>query len=149
MDMAIRIDNRLFERRQEQRLFHQRPFFQLFSATPTISRFRNQQQQQRFLSQNKLQYQINTALLSIHPPLGPLQNQVMTWTSIYSKGPTISNGTRKSDETRTLPCLWGSWSSKANCPKSRFNSDALRNIRAIQTDEINGETLGNDTAAFK
>ncbi|KAH9269614.1 hypothetical protein BASA83_008264 [Batrachochytrium salamandrivorans] len=49
MDMAIRIDNRLFERRQEQRFSHQRPSSNYSSATPVTSRFRNQQQQQRFL----------------------------------------------------------------------------------------------------
>ncbi|KAH9250121.1 hypothetical protein BASA81_012076 [Batrachochytrium salamandrivorans] len=40
MDMAIRIDNRLFERRQEQRFSHQRPSSSYSSATPVTSRFR-------------------------------------------------------------------------------------------------------------
>ncbi|KAH6584815.1 hypothetical protein BASA60_000791 [Batrachochytrium salamandrivorans] len=47
MDLAIRIDNRLFERRQEQRLFHQGPSSSYSSATPITPRFRHQQQQQR------------------------------------------------------------------------------------------------------
>ncbi|KAH6584379.1 hypothetical protein BASA61_007493, partial [Batrachochytrium salamandrivorans] len=48
MDMAIRIDNRLFERRQEQRLYHQRHSSSYSPATPITSHFRNQQQQPRF-----------------------------------------------------------------------------------------------------
>ncbi|KAH6596910.1 hypothetical protein BASA50_004845 [Batrachochytrium salamandrivorans] len=55
MDMAIRIDNRLFERRQEQRLYHQRSSFSHSSATPITSRFRHQLQQQRFLIPDNLQ----------------------------------------------------------------------------------------------
>ncbi|KAH9264564.1 hypothetical protein BASA83_011967 [Batrachochytrium salamandrivorans] len=52
MDMAIRIDNRLFERRQEQQLSHQRPFSSNSSAAPITSRFMNQQQQQNSLIQD-------------------------------------------------------------------------------------------------
>ncbi|KAH9271903.1 hypothetical protein BASA83_006007 [Batrachochytrium salamandrivorans] len=48
MDMAIRIDNRLFERRQEQRLNHQQPSSSNSSANSVTFHFRNQQQQLKF-----------------------------------------------------------------------------------------------------
>ncbi|KAH6562508.1 hypothetical protein BASA62_009114 [Batrachochytrium salamandrivorans] len=71
MDMAIRIDNRLFERRQEQRLYHQRPSFSYSSATPATSRFRNQQQQQRIFEPRQLQLQFDLTPSSTYLLLGP------------------------------------------------------------------------------
>ncbi|KAH9266413.1 hypothetical protein BASA84_001141 [Batrachochytrium salamandrivorans] len=67
MDLAIRIDNRLFERRQEQRLFHQGPSSSYSSATPITPRFRHQQQQQRIF-EPKQSANPNRFTLSINLP---------------------------------------------------------------------------------
>ncbi|KAH6581149.1 hypothetical protein BASA61_009221 [Batrachochytrium salamandrivorans] len=81
MDMAIRIDNRLFERRQEQRFSHQRPSSSHFSATPVTSRFRNQQQQPRFFETRQSTTPSQPNSFVNPPPARPVQNQAMIWTS--------------------------------------------------------------------
>ncbi|KAH9269837.1 hypothetical protein BASA83_008155 [Batrachochytrium salamandrivorans] len=73
MDMAIRIDNRLFERRQEQQLSHQRPFSSNSPAAPITSRFMNQQHNKDSLIQDKLQIQSDPTPSSTYLLLGQLQ----------------------------------------------------------------------------
>ncbi|KAH9275518.1 hypothetical protein BASA83_001799 [Batrachochytrium salamandrivorans] len=78
MDMAIRIDNRLFKRRQEQRLSYQRHSSSYALATPATSHFRNQQQQSRFFEQKQSAVPIQHGSLSTHLQLGPCRNQTIT-----------------------------------------------------------------------
>ncbi|KAH6574171.1 hypothetical protein BASA60_005680 [Batrachochytrium salamandrivorans] len=127
MDMAIRIDNRLFERRQGQRFSHQRPSSSYSSATSTISRFRNQQQQQQdYLIPDNLQLQIDPTLLSTYLLLGLRRNQTITWTLTLFEGPIVFHGARTSSKTRTLPCLWQNWTSKGNLPKVQVKFELFK-----------------------
>ncbi|KAH6561451.1 hypothetical protein BASA62_009819, partial [Batrachochytrium salamandrivorans] len=81
MDMAIRIDNRLFERRQEQRLFirdiHPVILQQLLSLLTSGINSSNQD----FLKPDDLQLQVSTAPSSIYLLLDQLQNQTIIWIS--------------------------------------------------------------------
>ncbi|KAH9266402.1 hypothetical protein BASA83_010645 [Batrachochytrium salamandrivorans] len=129
MDLAIRIDNRLFERRQEQRLYHQRSSFSHSSATPITSRFRHQQQQQRIFESKRTANQTRSDFFINLPSARPTpkSNNHMN-IDFVRRGPTIFYGTRTSDETRTLSCLWRNWPSKSNLPKVPIQAQ----IRFIQ-----------------
>ncbi|KAH9262990.1 hypothetical protein BASA83_013710 [Batrachochytrium salamandrivorans] len=91
MDMAIRIDNRLFERRQEQRLNHQQPSSSYSPATPSISCFKNQQQQQQiFFKPRQPAIKLDPTLYQL-PSARPLKkSKTIIWISTCAQRSTIS-----------------------------------------------------------
>ncbi|KAH9244121.1 hypothetical protein BASA81_018506 [Batrachochytrium salamandrivorans] len=143
MDMAIRIDNRLFERRQEQH-YHQRHSSSYAPATPITSHFRNQQQQPRFLKPDDLQLQVSTAPSSIYLLLDQLKIKQSYGYRLCAQRLTVFNGAKPSGKTRALSCCGKAGHRKANCPKSRFkfNSDSSKNIHAIQTETTKQQDSG-------
>ncbi|KAH6574751.1 hypothetical protein BASA60_005334 [Batrachochytrium salamandrivorans] len=108
------------------------------SATPTISRFRNQQQQHRFFEPKQAAVPNQYGSFINPPPARPTPKSSDDMDIDFIRRGPLSPMERESRMKQGL-CLvcGGAGHRKANCPKSRFNSDALRNIRAIQTDEIN------------
>ncbi|KAH9259910.1 hypothetical protein BASA81_001668 [Batrachochytrium salamandrivorans] len=119
MDMAIRIDNRLFERRQEQRLNHQQPSSSYSPATPSISCFKNQQQQQQiFFKPRQPANQTRSDSFINLPSARPIKksNNHMD-IDFVRRGPLSSLEREHRNEARTLSCLWQSWSSKNNLPQ--------------------------------
>ncbi|KAH9253412.1 hypothetical protein BASA81_008609 [Batrachochytrium salamandrivorans] len=147
MDMAIRIDNRLFERRQEQRIYHQRPSSSYYLATPVTSRFRNQQQQPRIVEprQTANPIQPNSFInLSSARPTQKSDNHMDI--DFVRRGP-LSFMERKHRMKQELCLVCGEVGHrKVTCPKSRFkfNSDSIQKYprypdRIHETDK----TLGN------
>ncbi|KAH9269328.1 hypothetical protein BASA83_008693, partial [Batrachochytrium salamandrivorans] len=143
MDMAIRIDNRLFERRQEQRLSHQRLSSSYALATPITSRFMNQQQQQRLFeprqtaTQNRFNSFINL------PSARPIKKSSNDMDIDFVRRGPLSSMERKHRMKQGL-CLvcGGADHRKVNCPKSRFKfkSYSSRNIYAIQNESTKQQT---------
>ncbi|KAH9262640.1 hypothetical protein BASA82_000323 [Batrachochytrium salamandrivorans] len=87
MDMAIRIDNRLFERRQEQQTIPSETLFEQFSSSPYhFSLYESANNNKDSLIQDKLQIQSDPTPSSTYLLLGQLQNQAMIWTSTLCKG---------------------------------------------------------------
>ncbi|KAH9263568.1 hypothetical protein BASA83_013017 [Batrachochytrium salamandrivorans] len=134
MDMAIRIDNRLFERRQEQRFSHQRPSSSYSSATPVTSRFRNQQQQQRFFEPRQPANSIQPNSFINPSPVRPVQKSSDDMDIDFVRRGPLSSMERENRMKQGLCLVCGeAGHRKANCPKSRFKfkSDSSRNIYAI------------------
>ncbi|KAH9269396.1 hypothetical protein BASA83_008626 [Batrachochytrium salamandrivorans] len=148
MDMAIRIDNRLFERRQEQRFSHQRPSSSYSSATPVTSRFRNQASNNKdSLKPDNLQIQFSQNSFINPSPVRPVQKSSDDMDIDFVRRGPLSSMERENRMKQGLCLVCGeAGHRKANCPKSRFKfkSDSSRNIYAIQTEENNGEISGNE-----
>ncbi|KAH9248947.1 hypothetical protein BASA81_013347 [Batrachochytrium salamandrivorans] len=119
--MAIRIDNRLFERRQEQRLSHQRLSSSYSSATPVTSHFRNQQQQSRLFNprQSATQNRFNSFInLPSARPIKKSSNDMDI--DFVRRGPLSSM--EQEHRMKHEPCFvcGEAGHQKATCPKSRF-----------------------------
>ncbi|KAH9263637.1 hypothetical protein BASA83_012945 [Batrachochytrium salamandrivorans] len=135
MDMAIRIDNRLFERRQEQQLSHQRPFSSNSSAAPITSRFMNQQQQQRFFDPRQTANPIRPDSFVNLPSIGPAPKSSDDMDIDFVRRGSLSLMEREHRVKQGLCLVCGeAGHQKVACPKSRFKlkSDSSRNIHAIQ-----------------
>ncbi|KAH9263027.1 hypothetical protein BASA83_013665 [Batrachochytrium salamandrivorans] len=119
MDQAIRIDNRIVERRQEQQ-YVSRPF----RRNPPLSHF--------VPRSNTNQY-------------SPTINQRMTWTLISPGGAHLHPSKGNDGMSQRLCLVCGqSGHLKATCPKSNSRFGSQRHVQAIEMDDSNVEMSGND-----
>ncbi|KAH9264572.1 hypothetical protein BASA83_011980 [Batrachochytrium salamandrivorans] len=81
MDLAIRIDNRLFERRQEQRLSFQRPSFGMLQQLQLHLILEISSSNKDYLNQTNCKSKPVKLLSSTHLLLDPFGNQTITWIS--------------------------------------------------------------------
>ncbi|KAH9266997.1 hypothetical protein BASA83_010190 [Batrachochytrium salamandrivorans] len=152
MDMAIRIDNRLFERRQEQRLNHQQPSSSYSPATPSISCFKNQQQQQQiFFKPRQPANQTRSDSFINLPSARPIKKSNNHMDIDFVRRGPLSSLEREHRMKQGLCLVCGkAGHRKTTCLKSRFNSDSSRNIHAIQTEATKQQDSGKaDSTSFK
>ncbi|KAH9244446.1 hypothetical protein BASA81_018138, partial [Batrachochytrium salamandrivorans] len=135
MDLAIRIDNRLFERRQEQRLSFQRPSFGYAPETPATSHFRNQQQQQRLFEPRQTANPSQSNSFINSPSARPIRKSDNHMDIDFVRRGPLSSMEQHHRMKQGLCFVCGkAGHRKTTCSKSRFNSNSLRNIQAIQTE---------------
>ncbi|KAH9268606.1 hypothetical protein BASA83_009237 [Batrachochytrium salamandrivorans] len=154
MTLAIKIDNRIQERRREQTQ-SARPLSQRSSNyvpcprrapyQPREPNYQQQQQQQHQLQhqhQLRPEYQTNSST----PPAARQPDYMDV--DLVRRGP-LSSAERQHRMSQRLCLVCGQAGHiKATCPKSNSKFGTSKSVRAIQTSDNDDETSGNDQGCY-
>ncbi|KAH9253415.1 hypothetical protein BASA81_008612 [Batrachochytrium salamandrivorans] len=154
MTLAIKIDNRIQERRREQTQ-SARPLSQQSSNyvpcprrapyQPREPNYQQQQQQQHQLQhqhQLRPEYQTNSST----PPAARQPDYMDV--DLVRRGP-LSSAERQHRMSQRLCLVCGQAGHiKATCPKSNSKFGTSKSVRAIQTSDNDDETSGNDQGCY-
>ncbi|KAH9264848.1 hypothetical protein BASA83_011677 [Batrachochytrium salamandrivorans] len=142
-DMPIRIDNRIFERRQEQQ-YNPRQFRRNPPPNTPVSRIQPQQYQQRFVD--------NYSRSPANQPSAPItstpvqQHRTTDDMDIdFARRGPLTTAERQQRLSQGLCLVCGqSGHLKATCPRSNSRFRPQRQVQAIEMEGHSSEALGND-----
>ncbi|KAH9262524.1 hypothetical protein BASA83_013788 [Batrachochytrium salamandrivorans] len=142
MDQAIRIDNRIFERRQEQQ-YNSRPLRRNPLPNQPVSRIHSQQQQQQYVDN----YSRSPAQQPLPPTATPTQQRPTSDDmdiDFARRGP-LTTAERQQRFSQGLCLVCGkSGHLKATCPRSNSRFRPQRQVQAIEMEGHSFEVSGND-----
>ncbi|KAH9262780.1 hypothetical protein BASA82_000199, partial [Batrachochytrium salamandrivorans] len=143
MDQAIRIDNRIFERRQEQQ-YNPRQFRRNQPPNTPVPRSHSQQYQQRFVD--------NYSRSPANQPSAPItstpvqQHRTTDDMDIdFARRGPLTSSERQQRFSQGLCLVCGqSGHLKATCPRSNSRFRPQRQVQAIEMEGHSSEVSGND-----
>ncbi|KAH9245822.1 hypothetical protein BASA81_016656 [Batrachochytrium salamandrivorans] len=143
MDQAIRIDNRIFERRQEQQ-YNSRPLRRNPLPNQPIPHIHSQQYQQQYVDNFHRQQiqQPSTSITATPVQQRPTSNDMDI--DFARRGP-LTSSERQQRFSQGLCLVCGqSGHLKATCPKSNPRFKPQRQVQAIEMEGHSSEFSGND-----
>ncbi|KAH9244874.1 hypothetical protein BASA81_017682 [Batrachochytrium salamandrivorans] len=143
MDQAIRIDNRIFERRQEQQ-YNSRPLRRNPLPNQPVSRIHSQQQQQQYVDN----YSRSPAQQPSAPTTATPTQQRPTSDDMdidFARRGPLTTAERQQRFSQGLCLVCGkSGHLKATCPRSNSRFRPQRQVQAIEMEGHSFEVSGND-----